>query len=130
MYVALDRGEPERALPLIEQSIDVMRRAGDVQPGDLELALAERAAVLRALGRFDDALAQADEAAQLARSREQWTAVANAELERGRALVGLRRRPEAEAALASALTAAERRGPIADRIRAAVEAELARFGGP
>jgi tetratricopeptide (TPR) repeat protein len=93
-------GRRPEALASIAQQIEVLRAAGDVAPDELPFALSQHARLLCELGRFDEALRDADEARRLAVGLDR--VLAMAELERACALDGLGREPEAREAEATA----------------------------
>jgi eukaryotic-like serine/threonine-protein kinase len=96
------------ALAAAREQVEVIRAAGDVGPTDLPTALRRHAHVLCELGRFAEALEQADAAVALLAERPPDGVAAGLQLERARALAGLERRSESREAAAAAIAAAER----------------------
>jgi hypothetical protein len=86
----------------------VIRTAGDIGPTDLPSALRRHAHVLCELGRFAEALEQADAAVALLAEQPPDGVGVGLQLERARALAGLERRSDSREAAAAAIAAAER----------------------
>jgi len=106
--IRLNAGRPDLALDPFGQAIDAFRALGERQHGNLSAALGDLANALRALGRYDQALAVAEEGLGIDRALGHDQAMASSLVQTAQVLMHAGRHAEAEARYGEALQAAER----------------------
>lgn len=108
--ILLNAGRPDLALPPLERAIAGFRALGEDQRGNLSAALGDQANALMALGRYDPALAVADEGLALNRALGHDREVATALGQTAAILSAAGRHGEAEARFREGIAAAEQVG--------------------
>jgi tetratricopeptide (TPR) repeat protein len=108
--ILVHAGRPKWALGPLEQAITGLRELGESQRGNLSAALGDKANALSALGRYDEALAAAEEGLALDRALGNDRSVAAGLGRTAAILMAAGRHGEAEARYGEALKAAERVG--------------------